>query len=316
MLLNEFMHLNCMKKLSITFYLKFMMPRLWIFIFLFLNQTSILSAGEPIYIAYTANLNGNLELCRCQPDEMGSMAQLSGIIDSLRTEYPGLILLDNGDFFKTYPKPVTNMMAVELMSLLNYDAAGVGDQEFVEGISFLKNMWYQYPMTLLSANIKILQPEGLSFKRYHIITRSEYNIGIVSVLPPAAFEFIPRPDLQILPVDEILSTVLDNLLPRCDIIVLLFHGGFKEALEVVQRFPQFQVILAGHSQEKAVKKFPGQIIVQSGYDGEYLGFLELKMEGNKIEFDHKFLPVTDLFNPRPQFLEKLQQYHRILKAKN
>lgn len=305
-----------MKKLSITLYLKFMMTRLWIFIFLFLIQTSILSAGEPIYIAYTANLNGNLELCRCQPDEMGSMAQLSGIVDSLRTEYPGLILLDNGDFFKTYPNPVTNMMAVELMSLLNYDAAGVGDQEFVEGISFLENMWHHYPMTLLNANIKFLQPEGLSFKRYHIITRSEYNIGIVSVLPPAAFEFIVRPNLQILPVDEILSTVLDNLIPRCDIIVLLYHAGYREALKVAQRFPQCQVILAGHSQEQAIKKFPGQIIVQPGYDGEYLGFLELKKEGNSMEFNHNFLPVTDSFIPRPQFLEKLQQYHRILKAEN
>ena len=238
MLLNEFMHLNTMKKLSITFYLKFMMNRLWIFIFLFLNQTSILSAGEPIYIAYTANLNGMLEMCRCRPDELGSMVQLSGIIDSLRTEYPGLILLDNGDFFKTYPNPTANHLAFELMSLLKYDAMGVGDQEFVEGISFLNYRWHNFPMMLLSANIKFIQSTSKFFKSYLIIERAEYNIGIVSVLPPAAFEFIVRPNLQILAVEETLSTVLDDLIPRCDIMILLYHAGYKEALKVAQKFPQ------------------------------------------------------------------------------
>ena len=92
-----------MKK-NYKIYSKIFNPGCYFWYFLpLLFQLTILSAQEPLYIAYTANLNGNIELCRCKPDEMGSIAQLSGMIDSLKNKHPELLLLDNGDFYKTYP---------------------------------------------------------------------------------------------------------------------------------------------------------------------------------------------------------------------
>ena len=304
-----------MNKLYYIFSSTFKLQNFCRYIFLVLLYILVLFAGEPLYIAYTANLNGNIELCRCKPDEMGSIAQLSGMIDLLKTDYPELLLLDNGDFYKTYPKPIANFMAGELISLLNYDAVGVGDQEFVEGISFLDNMWHHFPITLLNANIKIMQPTALLFKRYLVVTKANYKVGITSILPPAAFEFIAQPNIQILPVEETLSKILDDLIPQCDIIILIYHSGYLEALNIAQKFPHIKVIIAGHSQEQAVKRRPGQIIVQPGFDGEYLGFLKLSREGERFVFDHTFLPIGESLNPTPLFLEKLQQYHNKLKVK-
>jgi len=301
-----------MTKLHNIVSIAFKMESVYRHFFMIFLYLSLLSAGEPLYIAYTANLNGNLELCRCKPDELGSMAQLSGMIDSLRTEHPELVLLDNGDFYKTYSKPFANYMAGELLSLLNYDAVGVGDQEFVEGITFLDNTCQHFPLTLLSANIVMGQPTGLILRKYLLIKRGEYRIGITSILPPAAFDFIAQPNIRILPVEETLSRILEDLIPQCDLIILLYHAGYQEALRIAQKFPLIQVIIAGHSQEQAVKRLPGQIIVQPGYDGEYLGFFKLSRENEGYIFNHSFLVINESLNPLPLFLEKLQQFHHKL----
>ncbi len=278
-------------------------------IFLFSCNISVLYAGKPFYIAYTANINGNLEPCHCQPDELGSLLQLSGMIDSLRGIHPDLILLDNGDFLKTYPIPAANYLAWEFMSQLGYDVMGLGDQEFVEGIKFFERMVGNFPVPLINANIELGQRRTFTFKKYVILEKVGLKIGITSILPGEAFEFISRPEPEILSVEKTLSTVIEDLTSRCDLIILLYHAGYQEAFRIAKKYPQIHLILAGHSQEQALKKLSGQTIVQPGYDGEYLVLLTLEKAGENFSVESTFLPVSDTIIPRPYFKDRLQHFH-------
>jgi 2',3'-cyclic-nucleotide 2'-phosphodiesterase (5'-nucleotidase family) len=223
-----------------------------------------------------------------------------------------MLLLDNGDFLKTYPMPAANVMAGEMMSLLHYDAIGVGDQEFVEGISFLEQLLGRFPLSLLNANILFDQPAQLAFQKYRIVERAGYRVGITALLSPQAFEFIHRPRLEILDVEETLAQLVTELSSQCDIIIAVYHADFREAMQIARKFPQIPIILAGHSQEQAVRRLPGQIILQPGYDGEYVGFLEISKDDKSFTINHSFLAVKETMTPAPILLQKLQQYHDVL----
>ncbi len=264
--------------------------------------------GQAIHIAYTANLNCNLESCNCGDNDLGGMVQLANTINALRDSFPDLLLIDSGDFQKTYPLEDANRLMIEMIYTLKYDAIGLGEQEYVDGEDFLMKEVEKYPLSLISTNIRCKEKESNYFQFHKILTVDTLKIGIMSFIRPECFDFITKPEIEILSEDNEIKKFLALYQDRLDLTILLLHGSYREGLKVAEKYPEISIIICGHTQEKYEKKLENQIVLQSGVDGEFLGFLKIVRDNRKIDFQNKFISVDDTYGKNATFQEKVDEY--------
>lgn len=302
-----------LKQMNFFHHLLSRLNRLFVPGIVLLTSLTVSSPAQTLHFAYTANLNCNLEACNCGNENLGGMVRLATVVDSLRKKYPDLILVDSGDFLNTYLLTKADSLMWYFMAKVNFDAVGVGDQEYVEGSSFLLAQQKQFPLPLVNCNILTAETERSAFARYKIIRRENVKIGIVAVIFPESFEFILEKSIRILPAVESLGKLVPELKAKTDLLILLCHGGFDKTRAVAQAFPEIPVLLAGHSQEKREAILPGQVVVQPGVDGEYLGFLVIENKAGRWSFRNHFIPVNPVFPENRDFRLKVDEYYRQLK---
>jgi 2',3'-cyclic-nucleotide 2'-phosphodiesterase (5'-nucleotidase family) len=268
------------------------------------------SPGQKIYLAYSGNLNCNLQACNCGGNNLGGMIQFANIVDSFRTDYPNLLLLDSGDFLRTYPLEDANRLMIELMYLMKYDAIGLGEQEYVDGKDFLFAELKRFPLPVISSNIVNASDSQLVFKSYIKKEVESLRIVIFSLIQSNSFDFILKPDIHIMDDEVEIREIIKNALPVADIYILLFHGSHREGLKIARNYPELSVIICGHTQEQYVEIIGNQIIVQPGVDAEYLGFLEIDKTKKGLQFHHTFYPVSPYYGKNEFFQEKVDKYFR------
>lgn len=268
-----------------------------------------LSPGQKIYLAYSGNLNCNLQACDCGGNNLGGMIQFASIVDSFRTNYPNLLLFDSGDFLRTYPLKDANRLMIEFMYLMNYDAIGVGEQEYVDGKDFLFSELKKFSLPVISSNIVNASDSQLVFKSYIEKEVESLRIVIFSLILSNSFDFILQPDIHITDDQVEIREIIKNTLPVADIYILLFHGSHREGLKIAQKYPELSVIICGHTQEQYVEIVGNQIIVQPGVDAEYLGFLEIDKTEKGLQFHHTFYPVSPIYGKNEFFQDKVNKYY-------
>lgn len=282
-----------------------------ILVWLFISSENIFS--QTLYLVYTANLNCNLESCHCDDKDLGGMLRLFSAVDSLKKKYPDLILIDTGDFFNSYPLPEANALMCELMNEMEYDAIGIGDQEFVEGLDFLLKQFKQFSLPLLNGNIYERKRNRPLFRPYSILNRDGLKILLFGVTSPQSFEFIEAPGIQLQLVKNSIQKILEEVVEKIDLTILLYHAGYNEAKKIAEVFPEIQIIVAGHTQEKFSLNLEKQIIVQPGFDGEYIGFLEINISEEGLKFNNSFIPIHSGFRENEKFRKKVNDYYKMMR---
>jgi 2',3'-cyclic-nucleotide 2'-phosphodiesterase (5'-nucleotidase family) len=263
--------------------------------------------GQSLIIAYSGNLNGYLEPCDCQEAYWGGMTRFVTAVDSLRHLYPDLLLVDSGDFFKSYPLSAGNWLMMEMLGFLRYDAVTLGDQEFVEGTDFPNQGISHFYLPVLAGNLRVKNMQEGLLSSFAVLRKGNLKIGILAVIDSSSFEYSLVDGLNVIPAEDILQESLPLLRPEVDLILLLFHAGFNRAIRIAERFPEIDVIIAGHSQERSEKKIGKQIVLQSGYDGEFLGILKIDFLTSGPNFRNYFLPVSDRYVENEYFKGKIHQ---------
>ena len=116
---------------------------------LVLAAASLQDTAHVVLVA-TADLHGHVTAWDYLADRpsAGGLVRVASVVDSLRTRYPGqVVVLDAGDLlqgdpFATYfarvapraPHPI-----IEAMNLAGYDVATPGDHDFDPGLPFLRH---------------------------------------------------------------------------------------------------------------------------------------------------------------------------------
>jgi 2',3'-cyclic-nucleotide 2'-phosphodiesterase (5'-nucleotidase family) len=281
-----------------------------IFLGLFLTILPQKLNGQSLYIAYTTNLNCNLEACYCGGNQLGGMIQLIGAIDSLRTAHPELILLDSGDFMNSYPLAEGNFLMTELMKDFRYDAVGLGEQEFIEGEPFLVDAYLKTNLSLLNANLKLDSGKLKNFPPYLILNRGSKRIGIISILYPQVFDSFFSPHVVIENPENSLRNYVNQLESEVDLLVVLCHGSYDSGKNLADQFPQIDIIISGHTQVKEAVQENNQVIVQAGRDGEYIGLLTINWLNGQKEITNTFLPVDLRYGINYTMKNKIDRYYQ------
>jgi 5'-nucleotidase / UDP-sugar diphosphatase len=199
----------------------------------------------------------------------------------------GTILLSAGDMFQG--TPVSNLFrgkpVLDVMNRLGFDAMTLGNHEFDWGMESLGDLVSSARFPVLCANI--VDDKGRSMpgvKPYVMIRRKGINVAVIGVTTPEILHMVNSKHLAHLNVLDP-GRALPDLIRKAreagaQIVVLLSHLGLEEDKNLAAHTQGLDVIVGGHSH--TVMKDPlvvgKTVIVQAGYNGLYLGVLDLTVD--------------------------------------
>jgi 5'-nucleotidase/UDP-sugar diphosphatase len=215
---------------------------------------------------------------------LGGIAYLVSEVNRLRQEKPAL-LLAAGDMIQgnNWANLFQGESVIELMNLMRFDAAVVGNHEFDFGQNVLKRRISEAAFPILGANVEGL--EGL--KGYTIKELEGIKIAIIGVVTedtPVSTSAKNVAGLQFLSPISTAEKCVKELKGRADLILILSHIGFQADQRLAEAVKGIDVIIGGHSHTKVARpvKIGDTLIVQAWEHGKALGILDLTLEKRKM----------------------------------
>lgn len=214
-------------------------------------------------------------------------AYLAYLINEERSKNPdGTILLSAGDMFQG--TPISNIFkgepVIKMMNYLKFDAMTIGNHEFDWGRDLLQNWIKKSNFPYLSANILENGNYLPYIKPYVILERKGIKIAIIGLTTPET-AYIVKPDyvkdLTFVEPEKVLSNLIKEVKDKgAQLIIVLSHLGYDADKKLAENVQGIDVIVGGHSHTVITKPVivRGTIIVQAGYNGIYLGVLDLKIQ--------------------------------------
>lgn len=235
-----------------------------IFLTLFV-ALSILSFSKKVEIVMleTSDIHGRLFSYEYAVDEQknnNGLTRIATLIKQQRNDHKNVILLDNGDLLQDNSAELFNNESVHplirAINDLKFDMFTLGNHEFNFEKDFLDRNIKGFNGDVLACNV--LTDDGKYYVKPYVIKNIDgVRVAVVGYLVP----HIPiweasTPDhykgLHFLSPEEALPKVLKELEGKYDVLVGSFHLGREDerggtgVLGVAEKFPQFDIIFAGH----------------------------------------------------------------------
>jgi 5'-nucleotidase/UDP-sugar diphosphatase len=272
---------------------------------------------------------------------LGGAAHLATLIERERAATKTCFLLDSGDMFTGTVSAMTNGEALlDMMTLLRYDALGVGNHEFDYGWQAFDRGILRVPFPVLCCNVRH-RGTGIRFARpYSIFERNGIRLGVIGVMGTNAARYTIMPskitELEFTdPVEETRKCVA-ALKDSVDIIVVLGHMGLPgpmqtdaenepsiqrpldEDLRFCAEVPGIHLYIAAHSHhgldQPIIHPDTGTIITQTYGYGTRLGRIRLSISNRKItRHDVQLLKVwSDQLPAHPTVSARMAHYQKAL----
>lgn len=183
------------------------------------------------------------------------MPQLAAIVDSMRAQYPSLLVLSAGD--NRTGEPVNDMYKipaypmVALMNQIGFDATTLGNHEFDGGPQNLGQLIGLSNFSYLCCNIRPEPEWGIYTRPYQIFDVNGVRVGIIGVVQ-LGMRGTPdaHPDkvkgLRFTPVKQSVEQYR-WLREQCDVVVLLSHIGIDDDIALSADMPWLDLIVGGHT---------------------------------------------------------------------
>lgn len=226
----------------------------------------------------------------------GGFLRRAAMIDQMRREDKDLLLLDSGDFSQGSPyyTMFKGDVETELMNIMGYDAATIGNHEFDFGLENMARIFRKAKFPIVCANYDFTGTvvEGL-VKPYVIIKRKGVRIGIFGLSPKLDGLVMASTCVGVRYSDPIktANAVADKLKneEKCDVVICLSHLGWDEAglndMEMMAKTRNIDLVLGGHSHSyfktlNHVRNLDGKDVPndQNGKHGIFVGKITLSLE--------------------------------------
>lgn len=226
----------------------------------------------------------------------GGFLRRAAMIDLMRKEDKDLLLLDSGDFSQGSPyyTMFKGDVETELMNIMGYDAATIGNHEFDFGLENMARIFRKAKFPIVCANYDFTGTvvEGL-VKPYVIIKRKGVRIGIFGLSPKLDGLVMASTCAGVRYSDPIktANAVADKLKneEKCDVVICLSHLGWDEAglndMEMMAKTRNIDLVLGGHSHSyfktlNHVRNLDGKDVPndQNGKHGIFVGKITLSLE--------------------------------------
>jgi hypothetical protein len=301
--------------------------------------------------------HGYLLPCGCSRPQKGGVERRYNLIKLLNERGWTVVPVDLGDVPQKHgPTPempnhqgmIKYRYAMRAMKAMNYAAVGIGEYEAALSLDKVFAEWSlnEDEPRLLCANLlhkykepyRSNPPNEKNDRIWNTIVRKAngVNVGIAGLVGPTVQLDIKKDDqFSFANSGEVLPGVQAQLdAKKADFRVLLFQGSAvrgmpgrrPEVEELINKFPQFNVILA-HSEDdepSARAETVGKsLVVRVGHKARYVGIVGVWKTGkadNPYEFKYQLVDLGEEFmTPKDQVkghkvVEIMEEYQRELKA--
>ncbi len=179
-------------------------------------------------------------------------------------------------------------LIIESFNAMGYDAMGIGDDDLTLGKGFLSDIAKKANFPFLSSNLYDEASGKLLFQPSIIREFRGLRIGIFSLLSPDLFTNLSDPrrkGLSIRSPIETAKTMVKELKPKTDLIILLSHLGYAKDIELAQKVQGIHVILGSHNGiNLSYPPAVNTVILQTGSRGMFAGRLDLFFYDNEPIF--------------------------------
>ena len=243
----------------------------------------------------------------------GGVSRRATLIQKLRNENPNTLLLDAGDIFQGTPyfNYFGGALEFKLMSLLNYDAATIGNHDFDNGIEGLYAQLPHAKFDFISANYDFRNTVmNTHVKPYKVFYKEGIKIGVFGLgvelkglVNPDAFKETRY--LNPVEIAQDMSRIL-KLEEKCDLIICLSHLGYRydekpqkiSDIKLARATENIDLIIGGHTHtflNEPTKETNAAgktvLINQVGCYGLYLGKVDFYFESENIRVKSKVVSV-------------------------
>lgn len=250
---------------------------------------------QKIYIVSTNDMHANMD----------NFPKLGGLIDSLRTVHPDMLLFSAGDnrsgnpINDRYAEPGRPM--IELMNEVGFDLSCFGNHEWDGGPIGLRNVlsWAKFPF--VCANVTFDDTlQMTNVYPYTIFERNGLKLGVIGAIQ---LGLDGMPDTHpmncvgshFVPIREVLPQYIDEL-KDCNAIFMLSHCGFEYDMETAEMFPQLAAIFGGHTHTRVAEKMisNGVMVTQAEAKVKYVTLSTFTFrDGKLVDKDMQLLSVRD-----------------------
>ena len=229
---------------------------------------------------------------------MGGVSKRHTILQKIRSEEEHVLLLDAGDIFQGTPyfNTFNGKLEMKLMSLLQYDAATMGNHDFDIGLEGFLNAQQFANFPFLCANYDFSETilSGKT-KAYYIFHKAGIKIGVFGV--GVALKGLVSEDkygnTRYLDPIRTANKIASELKSKsCDLVICLSHLGFEyenksinSDRKLAAETENIDIILGGHTHTFFDKplvlkniKNKDVLVNQVGWGGVYLGRIDIDVE--------------------------------------
>ena len=216
----------------------------------------------------------------------GGLARAATLVKRIRSENPNVVFVDSGDLL--HGSPVEFMTRgtsmVEAMNAAGVEISTPGNHEFDWGQDNTRRAMELAHFQWVSSNVlERATDTPLSPARPYVI-RELGGVRVaffgLTTLETVDLEWPPFIDrLRFDDPIQVAARLVPELRRQADVIVALSHLGVLEDIRLSEQVPGIDVILGGHSHTTldTREENAGVQIAQTGYYGQFLGRLDLKL---------------------------------------
>ncbi|MDD5759504.1 MAG: UshA-like (seleno)protein [Desulfobulbaceae bacterium] len=258
------------------------------------RQTALAGpTGRDITIFYSNDVQGETEPCGCQSNQLGGLSKKGFQFHKIAADNakPHLTLDAGNLLFKestlnpsqSEQEKMTAKALVRAYALSGYQAVAVGDLDLSAGIDFLRDLTREASFSWLSANLvtstsrkPIFQPSITL--QVGSITASVIGLTGTSSLPPQS-------DATILPWEEVLPALLDQLSSTTDMFILLSNLPGTENQRIAETYHSIHLIIQSNDATGGASRPPIEInntlLVSTMPKGQQIGVMDINWQASK-----------------------------------
>lgn len=249
-------------------------------------MTGILYAKD-VTVIYSGQTHAMLYPCSCPIRQDGGIRRRATLIKELRKQYPGLLLLDCGNFTaggmldeytqNTHLDMQRSEVNYKALELMKYDAVGVGPDEFNFGKEFFLKYAKKTDPAYLSANLDSDKAVAYIVKDCDGVKLAVIGLTGISAKQKAEGLKISQPD-------QVSGLVVRLKNEGAQVVIILSTLGEKEDLKLISKVKGIDIIFVGQGplKEESLTKVGEAYFLRPPWQGRRLGKLTLKIQDGKL----------------------------------
>ena len=284
------------------------------FTFLFIVSLCCVKSALALTIFYSGEEQGQLGLHGCGVEQVGGLAHRHPLIENLYIEHPGAVLnLHTGNLIDATDQNAEFVYQIGLSALeaMKVDVLCLGPNELSLSPETLAALHANYPNIVFTCANSKSQIE----KPYLIQTSASGNVAVVGLISETHTQTLP--DTSLIPPQNALSALKQEIVGNSDVVVVVFHGTQAAAHTLVKSFPWIDVLIVVGNQQKDIDGihspsiFTGETaIVTNVSQGAAVGVLEMARDTGlkSYIFTNGYHGVSEKIEPNAELAQLIEAY--------